>query len=69
MQFYPGRALNDDPTNYWAPNLTGLEAMLRECNFTITSSHLVGTRAVVNCGTRHDEQQAYLNQLARGLVT
>jgi tRNA (mo5U34)-methyltransferase len=34
MAFYPGRELNDDPTNWWAPNLPGLRAMLHAVGFT-----------------------------------
>lgn len=34
MAFYPGRELNDDPTNWWAPNLPGLRAMLHTVGFT-----------------------------------
>jgi tRNA (mo5U34)-methyltransferase len=69
MQFYPGRSLNNDPTNYWAPNLNGLEAMLRECNFTVKSSHLLGARAIVNCVIREDAEQDYFNRVARGLLS
>jgi len=28
MQFYPGRALNNDPTNAWAPNEACLRSIL-----------------------------------------
>ena len=69
MQFYPGRSLNDDPTNYWAPNLSGLEAMLRECNFTVNSTHLLGARAIANCVIREDAEQDYFNRVARGLLS
>jgi tRNA (mo5U34)-methyltransferase len=33
MAFYPGRELNADPTNWWAPNLSGAEALLQEVGF------------------------------------
>jgi tRNA (mo5U34)-methyltransferase len=33
IAFYPGRELNDDPTNWCAPNLSALKAMLRSCGF------------------------------------
>jgi tRNA (mo5U34)-methyltransferase len=33
MRFYEGRELNDDPTNFWAPNRACLAAMLREVGF------------------------------------
>lgn len=31
--FYPGRELNNDPTNWWAPNPEGVAAMLRSVGF------------------------------------
>jgi tRNA (mo5U34)-methyltransferase len=31
--FYPGRELNDDPTNWWGPNVTAVEGMLRSVGF------------------------------------
>ena len=34
MAFYPGRELNNDPTNWWAPNVPALHAMLRDVGFT-----------------------------------
>lgn len=33
MQFYPGDELNQDPSNWFAPNVTCVEAMLRTCGF------------------------------------
>lgn len=33
IAFYPGRELNDDPTNWCAPNLGALKGMLRACGF------------------------------------
>jgi tRNA (mo5U34)-methyltransferase len=32
--FYPGTELNADPTNWWAPNIEGGEAMLRAVGFS-----------------------------------
>jgi len=49
LQFYPNASLNNDPTNYWAPNLRALEAMLAECRFKVTKSIINGNRAIVNC--------------------
>lgn len=70
MQFYPARTLNDDPTNFWGPNLACLEAMVRETCFAVTSSHLVGNRAIVNCRVIDDEERRVQNGLARaGRVT
>lgn len=31
--FYPGRELNDDPTNWWAPNAEGVTALLWAAGF------------------------------------
>ncbi len=33
MAFYRNAELNRDPTNWWAPNLSGLEQMLRDVGF------------------------------------
>lgn len=33
MVFYPGNTLNNDPSNFWGPNLNCVEAMLREVGF------------------------------------
>jgi tRNA (mo5U34)-methyltransferase len=33
VAFYPGRELNGDPTNWWAPNLPALHGMLRDVGF------------------------------------
>jgi tRNA (mo5U34)-methyltransferase len=31
--FYPGRELNDDPTNWWGPNQAAVDGMLRSVGF------------------------------------
>ena len=54
MQFYPRDALNADATNYWAPNMACLLAMLDEANFTVERSFLNGTRGVAVCRVAHD---------------
>jgi len=33
MAFYPGRELNNDPTNWWGPNTAAVEAMLQSVGF------------------------------------
>jgi tRNA (mo5U34)-methyltransferase len=33
MAFYPARELNNDPTNWWAPNVPALHGMLRDVGF------------------------------------
>ena len=37
MAFYPNRELNNDPTNWWAPNEPCIEAMARVAGFRITA--------------------------------
>jgi tRNA (mo5U34)-methyltransferase len=34
MAFYPGKELNDDPTNWWAPNIPAMHGMLAAAGFT-----------------------------------
>jgi tRNA (mo5U34)-methyltransferase len=34
--FYPGGEVNDDPTNWWGPNIAAVEGMLRAVGFTET---------------------------------
>jgi tRNA (mo5U34)-methyltransferase len=34
MAFYPGRELNNDPTNWWAPNIPAMHGMLTAVGFT-----------------------------------
>ena len=49
MAFYPGRELNNDPTNWWAPNVPALHGMLRDVGFdrvrTVTPTPSVAYRA------------------------
>jgi tRNA (mo5U34)-methyltransferase len=33
VAFYPGRELNDDPTNWWAPNVPAMHGMLSAAGF------------------------------------
>jgi len=33
MQFFPGRELNNDPTNWWSPNVACVKAMLTSLGF------------------------------------
>jgi tRNA (mo5U34)-methyltransferase len=33
MAFYPGKELNNDPTNWWGPNIEAMHAMLRTAGF------------------------------------
>ena len=33
LRFFPGAELDNDPSNWWAPNRAGMEAMLRDVGF------------------------------------
>ncbi len=35
MEFYPGNSLNNDPSNFWGPNIQCLTSMLEELGFNI----------------------------------
>jgi tRNA (mo5U34)-methyltransferase len=43
MAFYPSRELNNDPTNWWAPNVPAMRGMLETVGFdrveTVTGTH------------------------------
>lgn len=49
MAFYPGTELNHDPTNWWAPNPSALEGMLKDVGFsrveTVTAPRSLPRRA------------------------
>lgn len=66
MRFYPGRSLNNDPTNYWGPNVACLEAMLNETRFQTLSQFCQADRAVFRCRVKEDKALDYLNRLAIG---
>jgi len=68
MQFYPGRSLNNDPTNYWGPNLRCLVEMLRERRFAVVSHKFNGNRAIVRSRTIEDPELEYFNQIAHGVL-
>jgi tRNA (mo5U34)-methyltransferase len=34
MAFYPGQELNNDPTNWWGPNIPAVHGMLESLGFT-----------------------------------
>jgi tRNA (mo5U34)-methyltransferase len=44
--FYPGRELNDDPTNWWGPNPAAVQAMLHSVGFKRVE-HITPTRSVL----------------------
>jgi len=66
MQFYRAGVLNDDPTNYWAPNAACLRGMLAENNFEVETEHLGGARGIFTCRVVEDSVRAYWTDVASG---
>jgi tRNA (mo5U34)-methyltransferase len=48
MQFYPGDTLSGDPTNYWAPNLACMRALLETAGFDVERAAVLGSRGVLH---------------------
>lgn len=68
MQFYPRNSLNNDPSNYWAPNLRCMELMLVESNFAVLEKILNGSRGIFRCRTLDDADMKYFMDVATGVV-
>jgi tRNA (mo5U34)-methyltransferase len=68
MQFLPGKSLNNDPTNYWAPNMKCLEAMLTESMFEILEKQIYGDRAVIECRAIYDAELDTYTRISRGMM-
>lgn len=69
LQFYPGDSLCGDYTNYWAPNLVCLQAMLEEAGFRVARQTTLGSRALVECVRGPASPKAPQDRLMRGLST
>lgn len=48
-QFYPGAELNNDPSNWWSPNLIALKGMVSTSGFSIEKVIENGVRACLHC--------------------
>ena len=60
MRFFPGDTMCGDPTNYWAPNIACLKAMLDETEFSVGRVVRGGNRAIVDCQTASRPAQAHV---------
>jgi hypothetical protein len=49
MQYYAGDSLNQDPSNYWAPNAKCMEMMLVDGGFSPVMKKVYGSRAIFKC--------------------
>ncbi|HET7478274.1 MAG TPA: methyltransferase domain-containing protein [Rubrobacteraceae bacterium] len=68
-QFYPKGLLGGNQTNWWGPNLAGLEAMVRSAGFEVQRSRLVGGRGLVVGKKVEDENTNFYRWYDRGVVT
>jgi tRNA (mo5U34)-methyltransferase len=66
MQFYPRNALNNDFTNYWAPNEACMKAMLEENLFQVNRVISNGQRGLFECTVAEDPRIKHYNALSRG---
>jgi tRNA (mo5U34)-methyltransferase len=62
-QFYPCDELNADPSNWWSPNLKGLEKMIETSGFEPNLVFANGVRAVFHC-KKKSERPPWVEQEA-----
>ncbi len=67
MQFYPKNSLNNDPSNYWAPNLTCLKGMLEETGYKIVTASVHGSRLVAHGQITNDLKTKEVMNIATGI--
>jgi tRNA (mo5U34)-methyltransferase len=67
MQFYPGDTLSGDPTNYWAPNLACMRALLETAGFEVEDAAVLGSRGVLHGRKVIDHTRIYHRRLEKSL--
>jgi tRNA (mo5U34)-methyltransferase len=67
MQFYQGNSLNNDFSNYWAPNMKCMESMLTEADFKVVEKKLHGQRGIFKCRSAKNEDRKYYMEIATGV--
>ncbi len=67
MQFYPGAALNADPTCVWAPNEACLRAMIEEAGFEVESQLRVGQRGIAFAEWSEDPERDFWRRRDRAV--
>jgi hypothetical protein len=65
-QFYPGRALGPNASNWWGPNLAALKAMTREAGFEILRAETFGSRGLVVGRKIEDPETEFNRDFDRG---
>lgn len=64
-QFYPGRSLGGNPSNWWGPNLAGLKAMISSAGFEVESAKLIGSRGLIRGRKVEDEETDFFREFDR----
>jgi tRNA (mo5U34)-methyltransferase len=68
MQFYPGNSLNKCFTNWWAPNMACLQAMLEMASFAVDHAKLYGSRGICAGRKVEDATVSYYRDIEKGIV-
>ena len=68
MRFLPGSSFGNDPTNYWAPNIAGMKAMLRNTEFDAWRVVMMRSRAIFDCDATSDPETARILAESSGRV-
>ena len=64
-QFYPRRTLGSNFTNWWGPNLAGLEAMVEASGFEKVRSRTIGSRGLVVARKTEDPETDFYRRFDR----
>lgn len=62
-QSYSKGRLNNDATNKWVPNMTGLKEAIEDAEFEVLDSHIGGARGSVKARAIADKETAYFRYL------
>lgn len=62
-QFYSKDRLNNDPTNKWVPNMTGLKEAIGEAEFEVLHQRINGARGLVMAKAIIDERTAHFQRI------
>jgi tRNA (mo5U34)-methyltransferase len=67
-QFFPRNELNDDDSNMWGPNMTGLTKVLEECEFEVLDTVTLGYRGIVKARAVTDARLGHVRDLDSAAV-
>jgi tRNA (mo5U34)-methyltransferase len=58
MRYFPGNTMRGDPSNYWAPNIACVKAMLHDTEFSVGRIVRTGDRAILDCQVAPKSERA-----------